>query len=89
MGMRKCLRCGHDWRPRVAWRPVQCPDCKSPYWDRERRGVASHAKPVVLGGGEDAEVSLEMYGKPLTVGEVNSDDFGVVVNRNAGRVPDM
>ena len=32
----KCVRCSHEWVARVG-RPVQCPRCKSPYWDRERR----------------------------------------------------
>jgi DNA-directed RNA polymerase subunit RPC12/RpoP len=34
--MRICLRCGHNWRPRKDDPPVQCPRCRSPYWDRER-----------------------------------------------------
>lgn len=31
-----CKRCGHNWISRVAM-PRQCPHCKSPYWDKERR----------------------------------------------------
>jgi predicted Zn-ribbon and HTH transcriptional regulator len=31
----KCKRCGHEWKPKVK-NPVQCPKCRSPYWDRER-----------------------------------------------------
>jgi len=41
-----CLRCmGKDgkpfqWIPRSDQRPIRCPHCGSPYWDRERtRGV--------------------------------------------------
>jgi hypothetical protein len=30
-----CRRCGHEWYARAAGRPVQCPRCKSPAWDRE------------------------------------------------------
>jgi predicted Zn-ribbon and HTH transcriptional regulator len=38
MGYR-CERCSHEWIPRDAERaPVVCPKCKSPYWDRPRRG---------------------------------------------------
>ena len=33
-----CERCGHEWIPRKATSPTQCPKCKSPYWDRPRRG---------------------------------------------------
>lgn len=31
-----CLRCGHTWLPRIEGRPVQCPKCKSPNWDKVR-----------------------------------------------------
>lgn len=30
-----CLRCGDHWVPRTE-RPVKCPACKSPYWDKPR-----------------------------------------------------
>ena len=33
---RHCKRCGHVWRPRRDEPPVQCPDCRSPYWDKEK-----------------------------------------------------
>ena len=32
----KCLRCGHEW-PSKQERPLICPRCKSPYWDRPRK----------------------------------------------------
>jgi hypothetical protein len=35
---RECLRCGKVWVSRVEGRPVQCPRCKQPNWDREARG---------------------------------------------------
>ena len=31
----KCKRCGWEWKPRVD-NPARCPQCKSPYWNRER-----------------------------------------------------
>ena len=31
-----CLRCGHIWWPRTPERPVTCPKCNSPYWDKPR-----------------------------------------------------
>lgn len=31
----ECKRCGYKWCPRVE-NPVMCPNCRSPYWDRER-----------------------------------------------------
>jgi hypothetical protein len=35
----KCERCGHEWAPREPGQaPTVCPKCKSPYWDRPRKG---------------------------------------------------
>lgn len=42
----KCLRCGHEWIPRVELeqlkselkeKPRICPKCKSAYWDLEKK----------------------------------------------------
>lgn len=42
----KCLRCGHEWIPRVSMDelesevkniPIICPKCKSAYWKTERK----------------------------------------------------
>jgi len=42
----KCLRCKHEWIPRVSMeeltgkikeKPRICPNCKSAYWDLERK----------------------------------------------------
>ena len=33
----RCERCSHQWLPRREEKPVICPKCKSPYWDRARR----------------------------------------------------
>ena len=32
-----CNRCGAKWTPRRKEPPVQCPKCKSPYWNREKK----------------------------------------------------
>lgn len=32
----KCKRCEAVWFPRHRVRPLTCPKCRSPYWDRER-----------------------------------------------------
>src|SRR5262249_12494192 len=29
----KCLRCGHEWTPRIDRRPRQCPNCHQAKWD--------------------------------------------------------
>ncbi len=44
----RCLRCEHEWLPRKTLQgddppegdqvPRVCPRCKSPYWNRPRRG---------------------------------------------------
>jgi rubrerythrin len=33
----KCLRCGHAWPTKG--QPRVCPKCKSPYWDRPKKGA--------------------------------------------------
>jgi hypothetical protein len=32
-----CLRCANKWWPRRPKKPLRCPGCKSPYWDRPRK----------------------------------------------------
>jgi DNA-directed RNA polymerase subunit RPC12/RpoP len=33
----KCLRCEHIWVPRDPTKPpIQCPRCRSPFWNRPR-----------------------------------------------------
>jgi predicted Zn-ribbon and HTH transcriptional regulator len=34
-----CLRCGHTWIPKVP-HPITCAKCRSPYWDKPRKGQA-------------------------------------------------
>ena len=36
IGKNKCKRCGHAWTQRTLEKPRICPECKSPYWDKER-----------------------------------------------------
>jgi len=31
-----CLKCGHNWTPRIKNKPRSCPNCKSRTWDRKR-----------------------------------------------------
>jgi len=37
----KCKRCGWVWIPRKEEKPLTCPHCRSPYWDKERKIVAN------------------------------------------------
>ena len=32
-----CERCKHKWVPRDNKKPMVCPKCKSPYWDKKRK----------------------------------------------------
>lgn len=41
-----CLRCGNTWWPRRPSKPLRCPNCKSPYWDRPRRVKVSRPAPL-------------------------------------------
>jgi len=36
----KCLRCGYTWTLRILF-PKRCPKCKSPYWNKPRKGKES------------------------------------------------
>lgn len=37
-----CKRCTppHRWMQRMTGRPVRCPQCGSPYWDKEKKEQA-------------------------------------------------
>ena len=32
----QCTRCKHTWIPRDTKKPKVCPNCNSPYWNKER-----------------------------------------------------
>ena len=40
----KCKRCGHKWFRRKIKLPLVCPNCKSPYWNKERGWWKKKAK---------------------------------------------
>ncbi len=42
-----CTRCGHKWHARNG-KPLRCAACKSPYWDRPRRGRKARPRPPEL-----------------------------------------
>ncbi len=42
-----CARCGHKWHARNG-KPLRCAACKSPYWDRPRRGRKARPRPPEL-----------------------------------------
>lgn len=50
----RCERCAHEWVPREKDKnPTVCPSCKSPYWDKPRRGVTAATMPLPTSGSSD------------------------------------
>lgn len=33
----RCKRCKHKWFPRKEEKPIICPRCKSPYWNKLKK----------------------------------------------------
>lgn len=46
---KRCLRCGYEWYPYHQGRPVTCAKCRSPYWDKPRRGPKNDRLPCAMG----------------------------------------
>ena len=42
-----CTRCNHQWVQRVSKRPMKCPSCQSPNWDRVK--VVKQQDTVAVG----------------------------------------
>lgn len=73
MGYR-CSRCGHEWVPmRNATRPPRvCPSCKSPYYDRPRRG----ATPPTASEPRTLPTTAELAGSdPDYTGELSTAEY--------------
>jgi transposase-like protein len=49
MNMNTCLRCEYEWESRIESKPKNCPNCKSPAWDRPKvaNNVATRANGLV------------------------------------------
>ena len=88
--MRICLRCGHNWRPRKDDPPVQCPKCRSPYWDRERINemskVPSKTGSVGVGPGHVPESPLHMDEPERIARDGVSGGEGVLATRIRGGI---
>jgi len=81
--MNECLRCGYEWKPRCEERVKQCPQCKSPSWDKPKASAkeaeqahADVAREIRSGRlapqpcevcGEKAIAHHDDYSKPLEV----------------------
>jgi hypothetical protein len=48
--MALCVKCGHDWEPRVP-KPLECPSCRQRKWDEPRvytdRKIVSNEQPTL------------------------------------------
>jgi len=77
--MLKCLRCGHEWHPRNTKPPKFCPNCNSPYWDKERRITMIASTPgYSCNRGESVfEATHRLYGQAATV-----DSTGTLPNEH-------
>ena len=36
MKKNKCQRCAYEWVQRIEKKPLQCPACKSRYWNKKK-----------------------------------------------------
>ena|SRR5437899_381379 len=58
----RCERCGHEWIPRANGdeEPKTCPKCRSPHWNRPRRGAMTyeHFREKIAGALRDARTPL-------------------------------
>lgn len=42
----RCERCEHQWVPcNKDEKPLVCPKCKNPYWNRPRKSTTANEKP--------------------------------------------
>lgn len=46
-----CLRCGHQWVPKMDWTPRVCPRCKNAWWNKPR--TVARKKPAKKRAGND------------------------------------
>jgi hypothetical protein len=58
----ECKRCHHAWNARTERRPVQCPKCKSPTWDR-RPAPSVIAEPRAVYGTKSRATVVEESAK--------------------------
>lgn len=43
----ECKRCGHIWIPKRPFYPKVCPQCKSPYWNKNYRRADFEKKHIL------------------------------------------
>lgn len=63
MGCR-CERCAHEWLPRDKDKdPTVCPSCKSPYWNKPRRGTADSSSSTTVASSGQQQGRHELRGR--------------------------
>ena len=73
---RSCKRCGGVWVPRKPEPPVQCPKCRSPYWDIPR-GLTRIAREAVKHAPEDVD-RVDLYVNQSLAGSVSVAQVPIV-----------
>lgn len=65
----KCLRCDHTWIPRTESKPIRCPKCKSPYWNKARvhTGIPSFFRALCYEASSGGEHSYKWAGYHLAL----------------------
>lgn len=56
----QCERCAHEWLPREKdVDPIVCPSCKSPYWNKPRRGAKASMPALPMTASRRRQVRIE------------------------------
>ena len=83
-----CLRCGHDWLPRVE-DPRECPRCKTPYWNVKRKSKKTkeelNAEPISKGS---ADALNKSSGKEILKPAIDSTQSENGAGNGAGNGPE-
>lgn len=69
MSTLQCRRCFHTWTPRIE-RPVMCPRCHSPFWNRDRR---TQATKHIRGISNPAEARYDLDAVAKTLNQMVKD----------------
>lgn len=79
MEKRICLRCDHGWYPRKEGASVQCPRCRSPYWNIPKKECAGEVKVIAA-----VEKKSELVAGFRGAGKCPHDYINWMVCRNVG-----
>jgi hypothetical protein len=73
----QCERCGHRWAPREPEQaPTVCPKCKTPYWNRPRKGEIPPEERIKPKGFLAHELNNKYVGFELNRGDQRFTGIG-------------